>query len=345
MLLNIVENDAFSLVSMTEASNKIEFVPNQLGSMGIFSPAPIRAKTLVFDVRSGAVRLVKTSSRGEPIESRDKRRKAQLKSFHTGRLALKDRITADDLAFLREFGTEDQPKELASEIGLRLNSDGNGLMGDLDLTKEFMRLGAIRGKLYDTDGALLYDYFAEMNVSEPSVLTLNMSTLVGGKFRTTIVDGVKRYMKKNAKGARYSKIIALCGSDAYDKVHENQEFREAHLAQVKANELLGDHTEKPTNFAGVEWVEYQGTDDDTTVDLAADEVIFIPAGTGNTVFKHVQAPGEKFSHLGQMGKEYYSWMKWEDDVDPSWVDVHLASYLLMLNTRPEMVRRATVTTS
>jgi len=345
MLLNIVENDAFSLVSMTDAINLVEFVPNQLGAMGVFTPAPIRSKSLVLDVRSGKVRLVSTTARGEPIESRDKRRKAQLKSFHTGRLALKDRVTADDLAFLREFGTEDQPKELGTEIALRQDQDGNGLMGDIDLTKEFMRLGAIRGKLYDTEGSLLYDYFAEMGVNEPSVLSMDMTTLISGKFRTNVVDNVKRYMKKNAKGARYSKIIALCGSDAYDMIHENAEFREAHLAQVKASELLNDHTESPTNFAGVEWVEYNGTDDDTTVDVAANEVIFIPGGMDNTVFKNVQAPGEKFSHLGQMGKEFYSWLKWEDDADPSWVDIHVASYLLMLNTRPEMVRRATIVKS
>lgn len=346
MLLNIVENDAFSRVEMTDAINLVEFVPNQLGAMGIFSPAPIRGKSLVFDVRSGTVRLVATTLRGEPIESRDKRRKAQLKSFHTGRLALKDRVTADDLAFLREFGTEDQPKELGTEIALRQDQDGNGLMGDIDLTKEFMRLGAIRGKLYDTDGStLLYDYFAEMGVNEPSVLSMDMTILVGGKFRTNVVNNVKRYMQKNAKGAKYSKIIALCGSDAYDMIHENAEFREAHLAQVKANELLNDHTESPTNFAGVEWVEYTGTDDDTTVDLAADEVIFIPGGIGNTVFKEVQAPGEKFSDLGQLGKAFYSWLKWEDDDDPSWVDIHVAAYILMLNTRPEMVRRATISKS
>lgn len=346
MLLNIVENDAFSLTSMTDAINKVEFVPNQLGAMGIFSPSPIRSKSLVIDVRAGAVKMVATTSRGEPIESRDKRRKAQLKSFQTGRVAVKDRVTADDLAFLREFGTEDQPKELGTEIALRQNQDGNGLMGDIDLTKEFMRLGAIRGKLYDTDGStVIYDYFAEMGVTAPSILTMNMTTLTDGKFRTAVANSVVRYMENNAKGARYSKVIALCGTGAYDKLHENSEFREAHLAQVKASELLNDHRTAPTSFAGVEWVEYRGTDDGSTVDVGENEVIFIPGGIGNTVFKEVQAPGEKFSHLGQMGKAHYSWLKWDEDEDPSWVDIHVASYMLMLNTRPEMVRQATFTTS
>ncbi|NQY62638.1 MAG: major capsid protein [Alteromonadaceae bacterium] len=343
LILDVVNQDPFKQISMTDAINKIEFVPNQLGAMGIFTLAPIRTAMVTLDVRSSTIRLVPTTQRGEPIESRDKRRKAQFKYFSTDRIAIKDRINATDLAFLREFGTADQPKELSTEIALRQNGDGNGLMGDIDLTKEFQRLGAIRGKLYDTEGTLLYDYFSEMGVNEPSVLTIGFTTLLGGKLRTYIVNNVKRYMEKNSKGAKYSKIIALCGSDAYDKLHENGEFREAHLAQIAAQELLRDHTETPTHFAGVDWVEYKGTDDNVILALDDDQIIFIPAGMNNTVYKQVVSPGEKFSHIGQLGKEFYSWMKWDQDEDPEWVDIYVAAYLLMLNTRPEMTRIAKAT--
>ena len=341
LILDVVNQDPFKQISMTEAVNKIEFVPNQLGALGIFTLAPIRSAMIALDVRSGKIRLVAITQRGEPVESRDKRRKAQFKYFATNRLALKDRINASDLAFLREFNTADQPKQLSTEIALRQNGGGNGLMADIDLTKEFQRLGAIRGKLYDTDGTLLQDYFVEMGVVEPSVLSINFTTLVDGQLRTYIINNVKRYMERNTKGAKFSKIIGLCGSDAYDKLHENAEFRVAHLAQIAAQELLNDHTEKPTKFAGVEWTEYKGTDDNTTLALGDDDIIFIPAGMNNTVYKEVVSPGEKFSHIGQLGKAFYAWMKWDQDDDPEWVDIYVACYPLMLNTRPEMTRLAT----
>ncbi len=339
LIVDVVNGDGFKLSEMTMAINKVETVPNQLGALDIYQPSSIRSDHMMLDVTEGSIRLVRTSSRGEPIESRDKARKAKMKSFFTGRLALKDRIRASDLAFLREVGTADQPRELASELAERQSGD-NGLMADIDTTKEFQRLGGLRGKLYDTEGSLLYDYFAELGVAEPSVVNINFATLTEGALRNYIVDNIKRPMKKSAKGARFSKVIGLCGSSAYDKLNANPEYRETFLNQQAAAELRGDHTEAPVMFAGVEWVEYVGTDDDTTVAMGDNEIIFIPAGKGNTVFKQVQSPGEKFSDLGKKGEEWYSWLVLDTDCpdDPSWVDLFVATYLLMLNTRPEMTR-------
>lgn len=348
LILDVVNQDPFKQISMTDAINKIEHQPNHLGRLGVFTLSPIRSAMVALDVKSNNIRLVKTSKRGEPIESRDKRNKAKFKWFSTDRLALKDRINATDLAFLREFGTADRPKELAGELAERQGGEqgSGGLMGDIDATKEFQRLGALRGKLYDTDGALLYDYFAEMGISEPSVLNLDVTTLINGNFNEAIEDNVVRYMRKTKKGARYSKIIALCGPGAIDKLKKSPEYREAKLNTQKASELLEGYDGTTVKFAGVEWVEYEGTDDDTTVALGTDEVLFIPGGLNNTVFKQVASPGEKFSHIGQKGKDFYSWIKWDrSDDDPEWVDLYVACYLLMLNTRPEMVRRATISKS
>jgi hypothetical protein len=347
LILDVVNQDPFKQISMTDAINKIEHQPNHLGRLGIFTLSPIRSAMVALDVKSNNIRLVKTSKRGEPIESRDKRNKAKFKWFSTDRLALKDRINATDLAFLREFGEADRPKELAGELAERQGGEqgSGGLMGDIDATKEFQRLGALRGKLYDTDGDLLYDYFAEMGVAEPSIIGLDVTTLIDGSLRQTIHDNVVRYMKKTKKGATYSKILAICGPGAIDKLQASPEYRETFKNQAEASDLRDGQAEV-VKFAGVEWVEYDGTDDDTTVALGDNEVIFIPCGLNNTVFKQVASPGEKFSHIGKKGKDFYSWIKWDrSDDDPEWVDLYVACYLLMLNTRPEMVRRATISKS
>ncbi len=344
LILDVVNQDPFKQISMTDAINKIEHQPNHLGRLGVFTLSPIRSAMVALDVKANEIRLVKTSKRGEPIESRDKRNKAKLKWFSTDRLALKDRINATDLAFLREFGTADRPKELAGELAERQGGEqgSGGLMGDIDATKEFQRLGALRGKLYDTEGALMYDYFDEMDIAEPSMINLNVTTLIDGDLREAIHDNVVRYMRKTKKGAKYTKILAICGPGAMDKLQASPEYRESFKNQAEASDLRNGQSDV-VKFAGVEWVEYEGTDDDTTVSLADNEVIFIPCGLNNTVFKHIASPGEKFSHIGQKGQEFYSWLKWDrEDDDPEWVDVYVACYLLMLNTRPEMVRRATL---
>ncbi|MGK0269500.1 MAG: hypothetical protein ACI88H_000131 [Cocleimonas sp.] len=336
-IVDLVKGDGFTMGDMGEAINKVEFVPNQLGSLNIYQNTPIRSSTLLLDVTEGSIRLVKTSKRGEPIESRDKAKKGKLKAFSTDRLALKDDIAAEALAFLRDYGTADQPRQLAKELAER-QAGPNGLMADIDLTREFQRLGGLRGKLFDTDGTLLYDYFSEMGVSEPSVVNINFATLTEGDLRVYIVDNIKRPMKKSRKGAKFSQIIAICESSAYDKLSKNPEYRKVAELQEQSAELRNDHTDQPIDFAGVTWVEYEGTDDDTTVALAAGEIIFVPAGLNNTVFKQVLSPGEKFSDLGTEGQEWYSWLKLDDNDDPSNVELSVASYNLMLNTRPEMVR-------
>ncbi len=339
MLLNIFENDAFSLASMTDAINKVEYVPNRLGALGLFRPSPIRTKIAALDVRAGQINLVQTSQRGEAIESRDKRRKAQMKHFETSRLALHDRITADDLAFLRQFGTEDQIKSLATEIALRQGGNGNnGLIDDIDLTKEHMRLGALRGKVLDADGSLIYDYYAAMGVSEPSAININLTTLKEGNLRAYIASNIVRYMRRNRKGARFEGVTALCGAEAFDKLNKNPEYYDTFKSQQEASELRNSYMGESVSFAGCDWEEYQGTDDNSELALGDNEIVFVPNGETNTVFKQIMSPGEKFSHVGQLGQDMYSWLKPEADPDPSYVDVNVASYLLMLNTRPEMTR-------
>ena len=339
MILNVLNNDAFTLASMTAAISKVATVPERLGQLGLFPAAPIRTELATVEVREGKIKLIQTSDRGEDIESRNKGQKGQMKFFQTKRLAVKDRIRATDLQFLRQFGTEDQVKQLQQEIALR-QTGPNGLMADLNLTFESMRLSAIDGILKDADGTVLYDYFTELGITKPSSVVVPLSTATEGALREFVQKNVTRHMRRKAKGARFTKIHALCGENAYDKLHKNPEFRETFLNQQAANELRQSYDGEVTDFAGVQWEEYIGTDD-STHELEPDEIKFVPGGIGNTVFQHVQSPGEKFSDVGQLGKEFYTWLKWDNDDDPSWVDIHLVAYPLFLNTRPEMVRIGT----
>ena len=150
-------------------------------------------------------------------------------------------------------------------------------------------------------------------------------------------------MQKNAKGARFTVIHALCGSGAMDKLHKNPEFYKSFLAQQEANELREGYFGKATKFADVHWEEYQGTDSNhpeaSDLELGEDEIIFFPGGDKNNIYREVLSPGEKFSDLGKLGEKLYSWLQWGDDKDdPEWVKIFVAKYVLYLNTRPEMTR-------
>jgi hypothetical protein len=341
MLLNIFQDDAFSLASMTNGLSKVEYVPNQIGALKLFRPMPIRTAVAAIEIRQGTMKLIQTTKRGQTSESRDKRQKGRMEYFETRKIAVDSRITADDLQFMRAFGTEDQIKQLQQEIVQRQTGPG-GLLDDVNLTFESMKLSALRGKLLDADGTLLYDYFAKMGVAEPSVVNFSFATLTEGKLREYITNNITLHMEKNAKGARYSQIHCLCGENVMNELHKNTEFTRTFLNQQAAAELRGDYLNQKTLFGGVIWERYRGTDDGTTVHVGPDNMIFFPGGQDNTVYSHIMSPGEKFSQVGQLGQEMYSWLEWDKNEDPAWVDPHVAAYPLMLNQRPEMSRLGTL---
>src|SRR5207302_424267 len=140
-------NDAFTMVSMTTAINKVPFQPNFLGSLGIFTPEPIRqidAAVAITD--SGEIGIVPTTPRGGPLVEQ-KIPPQNIRSFRTPRIAVGDTIYAHELqgilarAVLQGNDQALMLADLQSEIAYRL--DGPiGLRKKQEVTKERMRLGA-----------------------------------------------------------------------------------------------------------------------------------------------------------------------------------------------------------
>lgn len=336
-ILNLFDNDAFSLASMSDAIQKVEYVPRTLGTMQLFTPEPIRTRQVGIELKDNGINLIPLSRAGEPMHQKTFG-KGKIITFDTYRVAESTTIRADELAFLRQFGTEAEMLSAAQEeIAARQVGPG-GLIDDVDLTLEHMRLGALNGQLIDHDGTVVEDFFDAFGIAQPAEIMFALATTNEGDLRAKVEDAVVRYMRRNAKGARFSRILALCGDEAWDELMKNPEVRQTFVVQ-QAGQALRDATLETTlNFAGVTWTNYIGTDDGTTVALEADEIRFFPAGAGNTVFRHILSPGETFDDLGTRGKPLYSRLIIDRDRN-SWVQPEVMTYPTFLNTRPEMMRR------
>jgi len=344
MLLQILENNAFSLAEMTKGIKTVEPVRQPLGKAMLFNAEPIRSDTVYIEKTEGrGLKLIDPSLRGEKIERRNKSTKRDMVSLSTDRYAIHDQIQPSDLQFIRAMDSEDQMVTSVQEEIATRTSGPNGLMKDMEATFEHQRMhAALEGIVLDSKDNVIYNYFDKFGFTEGSDVNIDF-TLSEGALRVFITDNVIRWMQRNAKGAQFTGITAYCGSGAMDKLSKNAEYREALLAQGKVEDLHDSYFGNPINFAGVTWIEYFGTDDDL-INLGENEVRFIPSGT-NDIYRHVQSPDESFEDLGQRGQEFYNWIEWDKAVPgrTQWVKVFLATYSLFVNTRPDLIRKMNAT--
>lgn len=63
-ILDIFSNNAFSVVSLTDAINKVPFVPGRIGQLGLFNETGIVTTSVMIEEREGSLNLIETSSRG-----------------------------------------------------------------------------------------------------------------------------------------------------------------------------------------------------------------------------------------------------------------------------------------
>lgn len=332
--MNIFENDAFSLASMTSAIERVPTNPGTLGQLNLFNSHPIRNVTVGIEERAGSLSLIQSSNRGAPLEQ-GTGKKSTMRYFGTTRIAKGDTILASELQFIRQFDTENQIKELQSELAMRMGG-ADGLLADVQYTKENMRLGAIQGKFLDADGSVIYDYFTEFGITPATEIAFALATATGGALRENIQNSVIRPMRRLAQGARYTGIKALCSASFFDALIKNAEVRATFEGIPEQTWLRTSYDGQSFDFGGVEWIEYVGDDANSEVKVADDKCVFIPTGVGNGVFEAVYSPAESFDDIGTLGREVYAYTT-PDMKHNRFVELEVASYPLFLCKRPDLL--------
>lgn len=335
--IDIFSDDAFSLIELTAALQDVEYQPQMLGSMGIFTPRNVRTEKVSIERKETVLSLVQTSPRGAPLEVAGQQPRRNIRDFRTSRLAKADHIEASELANIRQFGTESEFAQVQAEVLERMVN----LRNDLELTHEHMRLGAIQGIVVDADGSTIYNWFDEWGIAQPAEMTFTFTDLVNGKFREKC-NQILRLMQRAAKGAwgPGTQVGALCGDEFYDQLIRNDEVREIYKAQNERADLLRQDLVTPwmeVDFGRIRWINYRGTDDNSKVAVPSTKVKFFPINAPQA-FLRVQSPGEFFDTVNQPGQEFYA-LTIPDQKRNAFVDVELYSYPLYVATRPQMLLR------
>jgi hypothetical protein len=335
--MDIFNNRAFSMVELTAAVNKVDYVPDLLGSLNIFEPVPQYGRTVSVERKERGLALIPTSPLGAAPRETD-RDGRDIRDFRTTRLADSFTMYAYEVEGIRAFGTESELESLQVEYADRMAK----VRGNMDLTHEFHRLGALQGKLLDADGVtVIYDYFDEFDIVEPAAISFELDVA------TTDVRGVCqqviRSMARSAKGSftPATQVHAIAGDQFYDDFIKHPTVVATYQNWAAAEALREKTAFETFYFGGITWHNYRGTDDNSTVAVPTDQAKFFPVGAKD-VFKKAMSPAEFGPFVNTRGQDTYA-INVVDRDRQAWTKGELYSYPLYLCTLPEMLRKATRT--
>ena len=334
--MDVFGADAFTMMSMTAAVDKVGFKPSLLGELAIFDPVPVMTEKVFIEERDTEPALIQTSERGAP-PTRKGAEQRKVIGVKTTRIAAVDRITADQIQNIRAFGRESELQMVVNEVNRRQFL----LRRDMELTAENMRLGAVQGIVVDADGTTkLFDWPTLLNQTIPVELdfVLDAASPASGAVRK-LCNEVTRSILRGLKGlgGNQVSIMGLCGDAFWDDLTAHKEIRETFLNWQQAVDLRTGNAFASFRYGGIDFTNYRSTDDKSTVAIGTDKCKFFPLGAG--IFQTAYAPAETFDFANTPGAQLYAWLVNDKDRN-AWVDVEMYSYPLHVCTMPQALHRA-----
>lgn len=322
MHMDIFNDDAFSVVSLTKAIEDTPFVPGRVGQLGIFSEEGVSTTSISIEKVGSTVSLVPAASRGSsgrPMGN-DKR---QMIPFTATHLPQRASILADEVQNLRAFGSESEVETAQRLMNRKLAK----MRRDLDTTIEYQRIGAIKGSILDSDGTTellnLHTAFGTSVTSHNLVLG-TAGTLVRNK-----VIEARRKMEAALGGLTYSGARVLCSASFFDALVGHAKV-EAAFDRYMNGEFLREDQRGGFYFAGVFWEEYRGQVGANKF-IAGGEAWMVPEGVPD-LFVTNYAPADYMETVNTLGQAYYA--KQEPKDFGKGIDVETQSNPIHICTRP-----------
>lgn len=334
--LDIFNNDAFSVQSLTRAINDTPYQPMLIGEMGLFSEEGITTTMLSIEREGTTLSLVPASQRGSPGKpvTKDKRNMVPISTVH---LKQSGAVVADEVQNVRAFGTEDELKTVESLVNKQLGK----MRRNLDVTIEWQRIGAIKGQVLDADGSsVILDLFTAFGVSQQTLdMVLDNDAT---KVKAKIVQA-QRLSETALGGLMHRGFVALCGTaffdalvghptveKSYDRWMDGAFLRESQRSQKSGSPGF--------QFVGTEWREYKGSVSGQTF-VGDNDAYLIPMGVADLFITHF-APADYQETVNTVGLPYYA-KKQMMDFDRG-VEFEGQSNPISICTRPRTIIKLTV---
>jgi hypothetical protein len=248
-MLNPFATDAFNMVALTAAINKIPNTYGRLEQLNLMPATGVRTRTIIIEEMSGVLNLLPTQPVGAPgtLGTQGKRK---VRSFVIPHIPHDDAVLPEEVQGIRAFGSESETEALADLLALKLQNMRNKHA----ITLEHLRMGALKGVILDADGSTLYNLYDEFGITPK---TVNFALGTASTEVLLKVLEVKRHIEDNLKGEFMTGILCLCSSGFYDAFTTHSKVKEA-FQYYQRNQQLGNDYRTGFTFGGVTFEEYRG---------------------------------------------------------------------------------------
>lgn len=290
----VFDSDIFTMVSLTAAINDVEYLPNQIGSLGLFEPAGVSTTSVLIEKDGDKLGLVENKSRGAPgmVIGGDKRSGF---TFTTAHLPTTATVLADEVQNVREFGSEDSMKAVQSVVNRRLAK----MARFIDITHEYHRLGAMQGKVLDSDGkTVIYDLYQVFGIPEK---TMSMALDTAGTDVQVKCLDVLENVEEGLGGLPFSGATAMCGKSFWRKFVGHSKVKQAYERYQNGERLRGDAREA-FYFGGIYWERYRGGG---KVKIPDNQARVMPLGVMDLFISRF-APADYMDTVNTLGLPFYA---------------------------------------
>ena len=290
--------DLFTVTALTEAITKLPVAPGLLGASGLFAEKGIRTTSVAIEVKNGRLVLVQNASRNaEPAPvAGGARGVVTLTAAH---LPVSGTLLPEDIQDVRAFGKEAVDAGLEAQAGV-INDRLALMKTHLEVTREYHRVGALRGKVLDADGSVIHDLHNAFGVT-PMSASIAFTTATTNVLKAVL--DARRGAEKKLGGVLNRGFKALVGSGFYDALVGHPKVQAAFDNWQAAQDRLGGDMRNSFTFGGVEFIEYAGEVGGQAF-IPADRAIVYPDAPG--VFVTYNAPANYNEAVNTVGQPYYA---------------------------------------
>lgn len=333
--LDIFSNNAFSVISLTDAINKAPFIPGKVGQLGLFQETGVATTSVMIEEREGSLALIPTSPRGGP-PAQNKHNKRKARSLVVPHIALEDTIMADEVQDVRAFGSESALQSVQAVVNSRLAE----IATKHDATLEHLRIGAIKGQILDADGtSVLYDLFSEFGVTpyDEVDFDLDNASAEDGAIKK-LCHGVQRKIEDALGAVPYTSIHAFCSASFFDALVTHKEVISAYNRYQESIFLRTGQARGQFDYGGIVFEEYRGSVGGVAF-IPDGKAHFFPVGTPG-LYRQYNAPADFIETVNTIGLPRYAKQAIDDEFG-RWVKLHTQSNPLPICTRPKVLLKGT----
>lgn len=299
--LDIFQDDAFSVTSLSQTITDIPDVPTKLGDKGLFQEEGISTLSFMIERQGSSIKLLPTAPRGgvrEPV-ALGPRKLIPLMAMH---IPATFSVLADEVQGIRAYGSETEVEQAGTLVQRKMNV----VRASMDLTHEHMRVGALKGQVKDANGDTLLDVYDAFGMAQQTQFW-NIAVAANGDPKASIIT-LKSMIRAKMGGRSFGRIRVICSLGFFTALVQNTKMLKAwelwnQGAYLRADQVNGGDFE----FAGVVFEVYDGGT--SAGDFIEDGIAYAyPEGVPG-MFQSKFAPADYMETVNTQGLPFYAKME------------------------------------